>query len=234
MRPVGEQPVTQALARAGTDNPLLGIGTGTGRPAGHLCAPAVAGTPPARELVDAVASWLGHPERRVAASLVVLGYAARLVGPTLAVVLRDGILLDARPDRVQYEYAPHRGFTLHVPHPVGWHGRHDVLLDTWCRTIIDDHLGRLIQAVRRDTPVAAGLLWGNVASGIVGTLQALANDPAVLDRCRNTGLTILQHGPLRGSGPLTTTPDGRLQLRRRSCCLYYRLPGGGTCGDCPL
>ncbi|MGH3410268.1 MAG: (2Fe-2S)-binding protein [Streptosporangiaceae bacterium] len=25
-----------------------------------------------------------------------------------------------------------------------------------------------------------------------------------------------------------------LGFRRHSCCLYYRLPGGGLCGDCAL
>jgi FhuF-like iron-sulfur protein len=25
-----------------------------------------------------------------------------------------------------------------------------------------------------------------------------------------------------------------LSFRRRSCCLYYRVPGGGLCGDCTL
>ena len=29
------------------------------------------------------------------------------------------------------------------------------------------------------------------------------------------------------------TGDG-LSFRRRSCCLYYRLPGGALCGDCGL
>jgi ferric iron reductase protein FhuF len=23
-----------------------------------------------------------------------------------------------------------------------------------------------------------------------------------------------------------------MTFRRQSCCLYYRLPGGGLCGDC--
>lgn len=27
---------------------------------------------------------------------------------------------------------------------------------------------------------------------------------------------------------------GLLAFRRRSCCLYYRVPGGSTCGDCCL
>jgi len=46
-------------------------------------------------------------------------------------------------------------------------------------------------------------------------------------------MALLGHGPLRGSGHLTIH-NGRLRFTRRSCCLYYRLDGGGTCGDCPL
>jgi ferric iron reductase protein FhuF len=230
---VARDKVSSALERAGAENPLLGFGTGTGVPATGLCAPT---THPkaAGDLVDAVAGWLGHPERRVAASLVVLGYAARLVGPTLAVLLRDDILLDARPGRVHYAYAPQRGFTLTLPHPAGWYAPADVLRQAWCVTVVDAHLHPLIQAIRSDTPVAAGLLWGNVASGVTGALRALADHGTVpLDRCHETGLALLEHGPLRDSGHLTTR-GGRLNFRRRSCCLYYRLDGAGTCGDCPL
>jgi ferric iron reductase protein FhuF len=221
--------VTAAMARAGAGNPLLSMGTGPGLPAERLTTSA--GTV---DLVAAVAARLGHPEPRVAASMVVLGYAARLVGPTLAVLLRDAILVDARPAQVRYTYHPQRGFTLTLPHPAGWHPAPDRLAQAWCDTVIDAHLDPLIRAVRTVTPVAAGLLWGNVASGITGALGALADRGSVaLDRCQHTGLVLLDHGPLRGSGHLTTR-NGRLHFRRRSCCLYYRLDGGGTCGDCPL
>jgi ferric iron reductase protein FhuF len=220
------------MARAGAGNPLLGIGTGTGLPAERLCAPATPdpGASAAGRLVDAVQHRLDHPERRVAASLVVLGYAARLVGPTLAVLLRDGILLDARPTRIHYRYAPQTGFVLGLPHPSGWRAREDLLRRAWCATVLDGHLRPFIDAVRAVTPIAAGLLWGNVASGITGALRTLA---VPLGSRRQTGLALLDHGPLRGSGDLTVR-DGQLHFRRRSCCLYYRLDGAGTCGDCPL
>ncbi|MGW5694872.1 (2Fe-2S)-binding protein, partial [Streptomyces asiaticus] len=39
------------------------------------------------------------------------------------------------------------------------------------------------------------------------------------------------HPPLRDAGTLGTAPLG---YRRRTCCLYYRVPGGGLCGDCVL
>ncbi|HKT05716.1 MAG TPA: (2Fe-2S)-binding protein, partial [Rugosimonospora sp.] len=179
-------------------------------------------------------AWLGRPERRVAASLVVLGYAARLVGPTLAVLLREGLLLDARPHRVHYAYAPQRGFTLGLPHPAGWQPPGTEQVPAWCHTVLDSHLAPLVAAVRADTPVAAGLLWGNVASGITGALRAVTGTGAVpVHKGHTFGLSILDHDPLRGSGTLTVH-SGSLGFRRRSCCLYYRLPGGGTCGDCPL
>jgi siderophore-iron reductase FhuF len=229
-RPVPVEPgrLTAALGRAGAGNPLLGMGTGTGTPAGSL----IADRDTARRLVDDVDAWLGHPERRVAASLTVLGYAARLVGPTLAVLLREGILLDAEPARVHYAYAPGTGFTLTMPEPAGWHAPRAALLAAWCDTVVDAHLAPVIQAVRAVVPVAAGLLWGNVASGLTGALGALAGAVPLAER-HEAGLALLDHGPLRDSGRLDVH-SGRLRFRRRSCCLFYRLPGGGTCGDCPL
>jgi ferric iron reductase protein FhuF len=237
--PVSSADAAAALGRAGRDNALLGIDTGAHRdqPADRLCT-AACGSPgrlaPAAHLVDAVSAWAGTSERRVAASLVVLGYAARLVGPTLAVLLREGIMLDARPSQVRYSYRPESGFRLALPQPAGWRGGADALHRRWCHDIIDDHLHGLIGAVRAVAPVATGLLWGNVASGVAGTLRALAQDGAVpLEVSLSAGLTLLDHGPLRGSGILSVH-NGQLRFARRSCCLYYRLDGGGLCGDCAL
>ena len=225
-----------ALARAGVGNPLLGLAPGAlpdGRPAGDLCAPG-GDTAAATDLVQAIGSWLGTDERRVAASLVVLGYAARLVGPAVAVLLRDGLVVDLRPDRVRYTYRPAEGFRLGAPEPTGWRGPPEPLRAAWCEVVLDGHLGPLIDGVRRVVPVAAGLLWGNVASGLAGALRALAAHGDVpASRCHAAGRALLAHGPLRGSGELRLT-GAQLSFRRRSCCLYYRLEGGGTCGDCPL
>ena len=41
---------------------------------------------------------------------------------------------------------------------------------------------------------------------------------------------MLARPPLRGVGEYG--PDRR--FRRRSCCLLYRVPGAGLCGDCIL
>jgi ferric iron reductase protein FhuF len=249
--PVTGERVAAAVRRAGAGNPLLGIdigfsggvgidsdidsGLGTDSGAGGL--PAVglsAGTGPAAALVDAVGAWLGSGERRVAASMVLLGYAARLVGPAVAVLLRDGILLDLRTERVRYSFAPDRGFRLTITEPAGFTGDPDALLRRWCADLIDEHLATVIGAVRRVVPVAAGLMWGNVASGLAGALRALAREGSVPPaQCHAAGLVLLACGPLAGSGQWTMTDTGP-HFIRRSCCLFYRLDGGGMCGDCPL
>jgi ferric iron reductase protein FhuF len=208
--PVGPAEIRAALDRSGALNPLLGIGSGDdGTPADRFAA---------GPLVDAVAGWLGTQERRVAASMVVLGYAARLVGPTLAVLLRDGILVDARPGRVRYAYHSDTGFRLSLGEVSGWRG--PGAAQRWSAEVVDEHLSMVIASVRADTKVATALLWGNVASSVAATMRVLdAYRPDLLDR-----------GPLRGSGRFGADRS----FRRSTCCLYYRLDGGGTCGDCPL
>jgi ferric iron reductase protein FhuF len=43
-------------------------------------------------------------------------------------------------------------------------------------------------------------------------------------------------GSLRGHGRYVRPWPGRPEqfFVRHSCCLFYRLPGGGTCADCVL
>ena len=56
-----------------------------------------------------------------------------------------------------------------------------------------------------------------------------AGPPTVADR-------LLTTPPLRRSRRCRAPepPDTLWTFRRRSCCLYYRVPGGGICGDCVL
>jgi ferric iron reductase protein FhuF len=214
--------VAAALRRPIADTPFLSVAELA--PVDSSAADFAAAVP---ALLPAVARATGTREPRVAASLVVLGYTARLLGPSVAVLLRDGVLLDLAPKQVRFAYAAGTGFQLALPAPVGWVG--SGVAARWCETVLDDHLAMVVAAVRAEVKVAAPLLWGNVTSGLMGTLSALVRADAVpLDACTAFAVRALAHGPLVGTGEV----DAPLRFRRRSCCLSYRIPGGGYCGDC--
>jgi ferric iron reductase protein FhuF len=225
--------VLAAVRRAAAVNPLFALAVGPPPDADDWrLAADLADAGVAAQTIGDVGRAFGDPAPRIAASMVVLGYSARLVAPTVATLLRDDLLLDVTPGKVCWRYAPGQGFQLRLPEPSGT--RDAPLLERWCRDVVDDHLAALIRSVRAVVPVARGLLWGNVASSLAGALRALATAAAVpLPACYEAGLILLDRGPLRGSGQLTIRA-GQLHFVRRSCCLYYRLPGGGMCGDCPL
>ncbi|WP_350325223.1 (2Fe-2S)-binding protein [Streptomyces katrae] len=48
------------------------------------------------------------------------------------------------------------------------------------------------------------------------------------------GALLADGGALAGTGSFVHEPGLGVAFVRRSCCLYYRVPGGGLCGDCVL
>jgi ferric iron reductase protein FhuF len=226
--------VLAAVRRAGALNPLFALATGPPPPGAGSWRPAsgLADAGVAAQVIGDVGRAFGDPAARISASMAVLGYSARLVAPAVATLLHDDLCLDVTPSRVCWRYTPGQGFQLRLPEPSGW--RDTPLPQRWCGAVVDDHLAPFIRSVRAVVPVATGLLWGNVASSLAGALRFLALAGAVpVSACHEAGRTLLDYGPLRHSGALTVR-SGQLHFDRRSCCLYYRLPGGGMCGDCPL
>jgi hypothetical protein len=82
----------------------------------------------------------------------------------------------------------------------------------------------VLQAYGSAFDVSSQVLRGNVASALDGARQAIGS-PAVDVLVRGVlGLGVL-------SGTAAKLPP---TFRRNSCCLLYRLPGRGLCGDCVL
>lgn len=186
------------------------------RPFTALCESALPG-----EIAD-VRSRLGVEETRVAASLLFQGVAGRLWSPVLATAALHRTVPDLSPGRLYWRAgSPIR---LAVAEAAGRPA------EAAAEVVLDRHLGPLAAAVRQVTPVAEGLLWGNAASALAGALTVLAGRrPAAAESARHHVERLLGTPPLRGTG--TLEPRG---FRRNSCCLYYRVPGGGLCGDCAL
>ncbi|GAB7142227.1 (2Fe-2S)-binding protein [Mycobacterium riyadhense] len=175
------------------------------------------------DLIDATVKRYRTTELRVGASLVHLGHAARLWSPVLACVLGRGVV----PDLSDLQRADD-GARLRLPEPVGEPVSPSPEL--LYRVVVQDHMEPFAAGLRIDP--APGLLYGNIASALVGASHALlAARPDLRRPIVEITNDLLGTGCLAGSGVLTS--DG-LDFKRRSCCLFYRIPGGGKCGDCPL
>jgi FhuF 2Fe-2S C-terminal domain/Ferric iron reductase FhuF-like transporter len=199
--------------------------------------PGIAGRPPWRPVTElygralpgriaAAQARLGVEESRVAASLLFQGIAGRLWSPVLGSAVEHGVLPDLTAAGTYWRAASPGPVLLGAPEA----GALDADPLAVRRVVVDRHLRPLADAVRAVTPVAEDLLWGNAASALAGTLAVLSRArPAGAARGRRLVTALLGAPPLRGTGRFG--PGG---FRRRSCCLYYRVPGGGLCGDCAL
>jgi FhuF 2Fe-2S C-terminal domain len=176
--------------------------------------------------IAAVRARLGTGEARVAASLLFQGIAGRLWSPVLAAAAGHGALPDLEPARTYWRAASPGPVLLGAPGAGGRSADPAAVREV----VVERHLRPLVAAVIAVAPVAQGLLWGNAASALTGALAVLTTArPASAAPARRLVEELLDAPPLRGT--LTAGPRG---FRRRSCCLYYRVPGGGLCGDCAL
>ncbi|WP_199441986.1 (2Fe-2S)-binding protein [Umezawaea beigongshangensis] len=172
-------------------------------------------------VLDAIGARYRTDERRVAASLFFLSWTARLLCPVVGAAVVDGRVLDVRPQNLWWRYDDTAGLAVRLAEPA-------------FGPDVPEALAPVVAAVRSVVPVAAGLLWGNAASSIAGALRTVVRTgTATREECERWGSRLLSAPPLTGAGEFLDLP-GDLFFRRRSCCLYYRLDGGGTCGDCSL
>ncbi|MDT9696426.1 (2Fe-2S)-binding protein [Streptomyces sp. P17] len=173
--------------------------------------------------VRKVAESLRAPELRIAASVAQQGLAARLWSVALGCAVRYGRLPDLDPRLLRWDpdgSAPDDLWLTELRPSAG----------DAADAVLHAHLEPLTALVHARYRVAEGLLWGNAASALAGAARQLERwarahgrtEDAVRTRALAAGL--LAHPRLAG----TLDAD----LRRRSCCLYYRVPGGGVCGDC--
>ncbi|MGY5117227.1 (2Fe-2S)-binding protein [Streptomyces sp. 900105755] len=189
--------------------------------------------------VDAVSRRLGATEPRVAASIAHQALAARLWSVALGCAVRYGRLPDLDPGLLLWDPGAAAPDDLRLaelralPTGTGTGTGPAALADTVVRVVLHGHLEPLGAALRDRYGLAAGLLWGNAGSALAGTARELdrwarANSCAdAAARTRALADALFAHPLLSATGI-----RAGLAFRRRSCCLYYRVPGGGVCGDC--
>ncbi|MFZ3554684.1 (2Fe-2S)-binding protein [Streptomyces sp. BH055] len=164
-------------------------------------------------------------EPRTGASIAHLGLAARLWSPVLACALVHGIV----PTMSAVEWSG-EGSALRLPGPEGYRAPELPALADAVYAEVDQVLERVESGLT--IKVAPRLLAGNSASALVGSAaQLLRIRPDLGTELTFLTRELLETGRLRGTGRVT---GPGLTFRRRSCCLFYRAPIGGKCGDCCL
>jgi iron complex transport system ATP-binding protein len=176
-------------------------------------------------IVDRVGARMDVAEQRVAASTFFLGFAARLWSIGLGALAGHRLLPDLDAERLLFRESDGQ-FQLHIEHPVAWQGAD--LEPMLANMVLEWHLAPLSAALRRLGPIAEQILRGNAASALLGAArvfdrEATAGPGWQLARrlCADERLS----AAIRFNG---------MSYRRTSCCLYYRTPRGGLCGDCVL
>lgn len=171
-------------------------------------------------------------EPPVAASIMHQGLAARIASPALACAATGGWVPRMQLSRMWWRPADPGPVPMTLPDPHGKEGDTTERLGQLLRLlVVDMAISTLVTAVERDTGLSPHIAWGNVASAFVGAAAVLGRRRAEAGPAAAAIVVeVLRHPRLRDEGEFE--PTGA--FRRRSCCLYYRLPNGGLCGDCVL
>lgn len=236
-RPHDRQSADRALAAAAELGPFFRVDARPG-PDWTAWAALTADPEPLRRRVADVRAVLaagpGSPQVQpaVVASLVHLGLVARLVSPLLGAALRAGVLPVTSLEHVHVHLAGANPLPLALgaTSPTAAGSAAD-LADAFARCWLLPGIEPLTRTVGATWSVSRQVLDGNVTSAVAGALRMAATARPELTGSADSVLeAFLGSGPLAGTG--WWREDG--SFVRRSCCLFYRVPGAGTCGDCIL
>ncbi|WP_332644353.1 (2Fe-2S)-binding protein [Aeromicrobium sp.] len=162
-------------------------------------------------------------EERATASIVFLGLAARLVSPAFACAALTDHVPNLSLDALWWKP------TLGGPWPMARSASAPTTPQGLDEKILQPIVTPVLDAFAREFALSEQVLWGNVASSLAGALTMLtAARPDKAESATALVQDLLASGTLQGTGDLGTS------FRRHSCCLFYRVPDAGICGDCVL
>lgn len=111
-------------------------------------------------------------------------------------------------------------------------------LRRWLRARIVEHLERLVQPLRNTARRGRSASWKTITDACTGVFTLLARAGLDHDFCRAEANAFLATGPPLVANPILFSLEcngkQHLFMRRKSCCLAYRLAEFGYCATCPL
>ncbi|MCW2526805.1 MAG: hypothetical protein JWM76_1665 [Pseudonocardiales bacterium] len=183
---------------------------------------------------------LDEVEERATASIVFLGWAARLISPAVGCA----VLSAQVPGMADVFWQAGVGSPMPLALPsadlAGAVSASDLISAcdlaqlVYQRAVIDA-IEPLLDAVSKTFSLSSTVLWGDVASSVAGSAKLIAaTRPELAPVTEELTDELLSQGPLQGKGAFTRETPSRRAFRRTTCCLFYRIPGAGYCGDCVL
>jgi hypothetical protein len=223
----GPEGIGDVLRRLAAVGPFFAVPCGP-RPPGEGFRPLgeLYGAPLEPYVVE-IGRRLGTGPGRVAASTAQLGIASRLWSLGLGAAALGGRVPDLGPERVWWRLPAAGSLELWLPQPA------ELPAGAMGQNVLGT-LGGLDAALRERFGVSAKVLRGNAASGLVGALRVLLDRVPGERAVRLAAGLLAEGGALGGTGAFVHEEGLGVAFVRRSCCLYYRVPGGGLCGDCVL
>lgn len=179
--------------------------------------------------VEEVGRRIGTGPGRVAASTAQFGIASRLWSLGLGCAALAGRAPDLSADRVWWRMPAAGSLQLWLPAPSA-----GALPARALGANVLGHLSLLDTALRERFGVSPKVLRGNTASGLVGALRVLEGRVPAGAAVELAAALLGEGGALGGTGAFLHEEGLGPAFVRRSCCLYYQVPGGGLCGDCVL
>jgi ferric iron reductase protein FhuF len=174
---------------------------------------------------------------RVAPSLWLLGWAARLVSPWFGAAVTTGTVPVVSDESLWWLASAGQPVPLAVAEPAGVTasaGEPALLAGLVQEHCLRPFVEPLVAATAAAYSISGQVRWGNVASAVAGAATTLARvEPQNAAISSAVAVTLLETGRLRGGGAFAADPPGG-PFRRNSCCLLYRVPGAGLCADCVL
>ncbi len=178
--------------------------------------------------VAEVGRRIGSGPGRVAASTAQFGIVSRLWSLGLGSAALGGRVPDLSADRVWWRMPDAGSLQLWLPGPGPGLPAEELGQNVLANLAVLD------AALRERYGVSAQVLRGNAASGLVGALRVLIDRVPGGAAVELAGALLADGGALAGTGTFIHEEGLGVAFERRSCCLYYQVPGGGLCGDCVL
>lgn len=226
-----ESDVLATLSRMGGYFALPRVGPGAVR------YPELAGAEVVTQFVDAtraaIAASVRVPveaiEPRVAASSFQLGVAARLLSPIVAAALCRQAIPILTPASLFFGAVNHTPVFSVADVEIRAVGDIDSAAHG-ISALLPELFEPLNATLRSVAALSLQVSTGNVVSAANGAVTVLAmTQPHVEAAGRALVGALLAGGPLADAGRLDNDV-----FTRRSCCLFYKVPGAGLCGDCVI